>query len=189
MISLTRPPCPDPRALRTNYRHPPNKAALQAASFDKCMYCESKVSHVYFGDVEHIRPKDLFPDLEFNWDNLGFVCAKCNNAKLNQWHDEAPYINAYEEDPGAHLAAVGAWVLHRNGSERGELTWRDISLNRPHLVEQRGARIKAIADLVDKVNRTRNPRLRAALDAELDREVEDGTPYSMVARAALSALR
>ena len=80
-------------------------------------------------------------------------------------------------------------MLHRNGSERGELTWRDISLNRPHLVEQRGARIKAIADLVDKVNRTRNPQLRAALDAELDREVEDDTPYSMVARAALSALR
>ena len=189
MIPLMRPGCPNPEALRTDYRHPANKAALQEASFDKCMYCESKVSHSYFGDIEHIRPKDQFPDLEFNWDNLGFVCAQCNNAKLNQWHHDTPYINPYDEDPSTDLAAVGAYVYHRSGSERGEVTWRDISLNRPALLERRSERINAIHALVDKVNRTHDPALREALNAELDREVQDHTPYSLVARAALAALR
>lgn len=189
MIKLTRPPCPNPSALRTDYGHPTNKAALRAASFDKCMYCESKVSDTYFGDIEHIRPKVRFPDLEFVWENLGFVCAKCNNAKLDRWHAEAPYINPYDEDPSAHLAAFGTYILHRTGSERGEITWRDISLNRPELLERRQERIDAIHAVVDKVHRTVAPGLQAALIAELDREVQDHTPYSFTAKAALAALR
>ena len=189
MIRLTRPPCPNPGALKTDYRHPANKSALRAASFDKCMYCESKVSHTYFGDIEHIRPKVRFPTLEFNWENLGYVCAKCNNAKLDRWQDEAPYINPYDEDPSEHLAPVGAMILQRAGSERGELTWRHISLNRPELLERRPERIDSILVLIDKVNRTGNLELRDALNAELDREVQDDSPYSFVAKAALIALR
>jgi hypothetical protein len=175
--------------LRTNYRHPDNKDALRAASFDKCMYCESKLSAVYFGDVEHIRPKDRFPELEFTWENLGFVCARCNNAKRNQWHDATPYVDPYGEDPRSHLAPVGAMVLHRGGSERGEVTWRDVDLNRAELLERRAERITAINALVDKVNRTKDPDLHRALRAELEREVGDDTPYALVAKAALAALR
>jgi hypothetical protein len=189
MIRLSRPPCPNPSALRTNYRHPDNKQALRAASFDKCMYCESKLSAIYFGDVEHFRPKDRFPELEFSWGNLGFVCARCNNAKRNKWHDAAPYIDPYEEDPGQHLAAVGTMVLHRGGSERGEVTWRDVELNRSDLLERRAERIAAINTLVDKVNRTADPDLKSVLQSELEREVDDHAPYSLVAKAALAALR
>lgn len=189
MIRLVRPPCPNPEALETNYRHPVNKQALQAASFDKCMYCESKVSHSYFGDVEHIRPQDRFPHLRFFWGNLGFVCARCNNAKGKKWHDQTPFLNPYEENPGSHLAAVGTLVLHRGGSERGEITWRDIGLNRTELLERRNDRIDAIHVLVDKINRTTDPALRTVLNAQLDEEVADNTPYSFVARAALNALR
>jgi len=189
MIRLTRPPCPNPGALQTDYRYPANKDALRAASFDKCMYCESKVSHLYFGDVEHIKPKSLFPTLEFAWDNLGFVCARCNNAKRDQWHDHTPYVNPYDEDPLTHLAPLGVLVVHRAGSERGEVTWRDIDLNRTELLERRGERIKAIRDLVDKVNRTANQVLQAALRIELERETGRDTAYSCVARAALAAVQ
>ena len=50
-------------------------------------------------------------------------------------------------------------------------------------------RIMAIQTLVDKVNRTTDAARRAVLNAELDREVQDHTVYSFVARAALAALR
>src|SRR5262249_33142527 len=33
------------------------KEALKQAQHDKCCFCESKVSHISFGDVEHFRPK------------------------------------------------------------------------------------------------------------------------------------
>jgi hypothetical protein len=33
------------------------KTALQKAQHDKCAFCESKFSHIAYGDVEHFRPK------------------------------------------------------------------------------------------------------------------------------------
>src|SRR3989338_502809 len=116
MIKISRPQCPNPIALATNYKYPENKAALSAASFDKCVYCESKVSHVYYGDVEHIKPKSVYPDLEFVWENLGYVCARCNGIKGDKYDEENPIINPYDEYPERHLIALGAVMTHKDSS-------------------------------------------------------------------------
>lgn len=189
MIPLNRPACPDTRALARDYKHPPNKAALTAACFDKCMYCESKVTQVYWGDVEHLRPKALFPALKFVWENLGYVCARCNGEKSDKWSEETPFINPFAEDPEQHLAAVGPLIFHRNGSERGEYTWREIGLNRPDLFERRKERIKVICDLLDKATRTRSPELGALVIRELEAELQDDKEYAMTCRAAYAQLR
>ena len=188
MIGLTRPACPNPVALQTDYRHPDNKAALRTASADKCMYCESRVTQVYYGDVEHIKPKSKFPQLEFAWENLGYVCAICNGAKGNAWCDETPFINPYAEDPSDHLAAVGLMVFHRGGSERGEFTEMELELNRPALIERRGERLALLRYLHDKATRTENAALRQRALAELDRQLRDDCEYAMVCRAALERL-
>ncbi len=81
MIRLSRPDCPHPDALaNSNYKHPKNKQALHDASFGKCMYCESHVSHIDYAHVEHIKPKadGKYPYLKYVWDNLGYSCAICN---------------------------------------------------------------------------------------------------------------
>ena len=86
MIQLAKPVCPNMAALvGGNYKHPDNKRVLEEVSFGKCIYCEAKVTDVYYGDVEHIKPKLKFPELEFDWDNLGFVCAKCNGEKHDKY--------------------------------------------------------------------------------------------------------
>ena len=67
------------------------KKALLKAQHDKCCFCESKVTPVAYGDVEHFRPKAGFrqnPDdelgrpgyywLAYEWDNLYFSCQLCN---------------------------------------------------------------------------------------------------------------
>ena len=114
-----------------NYKHKTNKEALRQASFDKCMYCESKISHIDFAHVEHIKPKaqGKYLELEFVWENLGYVCPKCNNFKSEKYDESTPYIDPYAENPEEHIFAAGAFVYHRNGSERGELTICDIELN------------------------------------------------------------
>jgi len=45
---------------RDIYAHEDVKAALKAMQHDKCAFCESKVSHIAYGDVEHYRPKGGF---------------------------------------------------------------------------------------------------------------------------------
>ncbi len=189
MIRLNRPACPNPQALHGDYRHPTNKAALIAASAGKCMYCESRVTQVYWGDVEHIQPKSAFLHLEFDWDNLGFVCAKCNNAKLDKWYAATPFINPYTEDPTEHLVALGAWVHHRGASERGEITWREIALNRPELLQDRQERIIDVSNTYDKAMRTKDPGLRTLILDALESSLDDSSEYALFTRAAFARLR
>ncbi|MEY0837570.1 HNH endonuclease [Providencia alcalifaciens] len=189
MIRLFRPACPNPSALRTNYKHPDNKSALQACSHEKCMYCESKVSHVYFGDVEHIRPKakNKYPELEFEWTNHGYCCARCNNEKKDQFDDNCPLIDPYSEDPSAHILAFGAFLMHKTGSERGALTISTTGLNRPDLIEQRSIRIKALENAIDACFRTSSKNVRDKLLSALILEREADKEFSMVADALLAA--
>ena len=67
------------------------KNALLRAQHGKCCFCESKVAHISYGDVEHYRPKAGYrqsPDdplgrpgyywLAYDWSNLLFCCQLCN---------------------------------------------------------------------------------------------------------------
>ena len=42
---------------RAVYGAPEVKQALSSAQHDKCCFCESKLGHAQFGDVEHYRPQ------------------------------------------------------------------------------------------------------------------------------------
>jgi uncharacterized protein (TIGR02646 family) len=82
------------KAFRFNdgiYAHRSVKDALRKAQHDKCALCESKITHIAYGDVEHFRPKAGYrqdPDealvqpgyywLAYEWSNLLFCCQLCN---------------------------------------------------------------------------------------------------------------
>lgn len=190
MISLTRPACPNPNALdNNNYKHPTNKSALANASYDKCMYCESKISHIDFAHVEHIKPKaaDKFPDLEFEWSNLGYACPKCNNNKSDKYYEETPYLDPYSEDPNEYLFAYGALIFQRNGNERGEITIRDIGLNRPELIEKRMERIVEIEKALNAAHRTVNQALKEAAINELEQDALPDKEYSVCVKSFLQS--
>lgn len=44
-----------------------------------CSYCERKIPANLA--VEHVQPKDLYPLLELEWDNLLLGCTNCNSTK------------------------------------------------------------------------------------------------------------
>lgn len=50
---------------------------LMADQFDKCAYCECRVTKQYC-DVEHYRPKRTYYWLGHSWDNLLYTCNLCN---------------------------------------------------------------------------------------------------------------
>ena len=191
MRRLYRPGCPNPAALKTNYKHPENKDALQSASHGKCMYCESQVAHIYYGDVEHIRPKavDMYPELKFEWSNLGYCCPRCNGAKNNKFDDKCPLIDPYSEDPDVHLLAFGPVVRHKSGSERGALTILTVDLNRPELIEKRGIRITELQSSIDACYRTSSVAVRDVLLKALEQESDASKEFSMFAAALIEANR
>ncbi len=73
------------------YGHPEVKEALKTIQHDKCFLCESRISHISYGDVEHFRPKagvcqnlkDKMSEtgyywLAYEWSNLFLACQICN---------------------------------------------------------------------------------------------------------------
>lgn len=47
----------------------------------RCVYCEDSVAD----EVEHIHPKDLYPEMCFRWDNYVYACGSCNGPKNNKF--------------------------------------------------------------------------------------------------------
>jgi len=43
----------------------------------RCMYCEDSAAH----EIEHFRPKSLYPGLAFVWENYLYSCGGCNRPK------------------------------------------------------------------------------------------------------------
>lgn len=185
MIKISRPPCPRPDRLASDYKYPENKEALIQASYGKCMYCEASVRDVSFGDIEHIKPKSRFAALEFQWENLGFVCSRCNNSKSDKYEELMPYIDPYTENPQDFLVASGSMILQKQGNSRGEITIRDIGLNRPDLVEKRLEALNHLQKSIDACFRTPEP-LKTNLINELINEVGSDKEFSFVLRQRLA---
>jgi hypothetical protein len=172
-------------ADKGRYRHATIKAALVAETHGKCAYCESKVSQVYPGDVEHILPKRARPDLFVNWDNLTFGCSICNTKKGTYYDPDLPLLNPYVDDPGDHLQFLGPFVIHLSGSVRGETTRIHLDLSRIPLVERRMERMEALKQLIDRWANAADPHkqvLLAAIHIELSEEREYAATLRAFAR-------
>jgi hypothetical protein len=147
--------------------------ALKQHLFDlsdgRCAYCEAKVQHVDYGDVEHYRPKKGVTEdpahpgyywLAYEPANLLPSCGLCNKApgKLNQFpvvvgtrvadhtarlEGERPLlINPYQEDPLRHLHFFPTGDVDGK-SEQGR---RTIAICRLHrLSEERRGHMERLA--------------------------------------------
>jgi len=120
------------------------KEALAEMAHFKCAYCESPIAAESTGEVEHFKPKSLFPLLVYDWNNYFLACGGCNRAKLNRWPAGGKeYARPDEGDPPS-------WFLFfEDGSveavvqgEAGDLTIRDLKLNKAWLRRQRARVIR-----------------------------------------------
>jgi len=55
--------------------------ARMCSGNQRCMYCEDS----FADEIEHRRPKNLYPHQTFDWDNLLYACGPCNSPKGNQF--------------------------------------------------------------------------------------------------------
>ena len=53
-----------------------------------CGYCEREAK----GEVDHFRPKSIYPERVYSWENWVFACHTCNNNKLDKW-PSGGYVN------------------------------------------------------------------------------------------------
>lgn len=135
---------------------------LERLFYGKCAYCENKVQDISWGNVENHRPKlntvdlegNIFPDhywwLRYEWENLYYVCQKCNLMKGTRFpirgkrvevdgklEDENPLLlDPCVDDPDKHiLFSEDGRVIGR--TERGTVTIQVLNLNREELIKAR----------------------------------------------------
>lgn len=176
-----------PKSVLDAYRNPAVKEHLVAEAEGKCVYCESKITHVYFGDVEHIKPKALFPADRLDMSNLTLACAPCNNAKGDYWDDHLRLLNPFSDDPGEELLCLGYLLARRPGSDRARVTIERLQLNRQALLERRRERIELLQPLADQYAQAAPGPLKDLLEAELRRQAHCALEYTMIVRTYLAA--
>jgi len=67
-----------PRALFGRVR---TRLRAMCSGNARCVYCEDSLAD----EIEHIRPKDLYPEQAFAWENYVFACGPCNGPKNNRF--------------------------------------------------------------------------------------------------------
>lgn len=177
-----------PDSVSTKYNQDEIKDALRGECFSKCMYCESKVEHITDLHIEHIKPKakHKFPELTFEYENLGLACPICNRGKSDIYDDAIPFINPYLDEPEEHFYVYGAFVWAKPNNPRAKLTELKIDLNRPDLLEARGERMKTIRGLINDYHSQPNPTLKAAIKKEILKEVEKDKIYSFCCKTLVN---
>jgi uncharacterized protein (TIGR02646 family) len=151
----------------TIYGHKTVKDILKKAQHDKCCFCESKVTHISYGDVEHFRPKagarqkrgaslerPGYYWLAYEWSNLFFSCQLCNQrykenlfplkkpADRAKSHNddidiEKPLFIDPTEDVRKYISFREEVIFAVNDNPRGKATIRALGLDRDELNDMR----------------------------------------------------
>jgi len=139
----------------------------------KCCFCESKITHVAYGDVEHFRPKKaVLQDgqlkrpgyywLAYTWENLLLSCELCNRRKkrnkfpIDGTRAETPEDDLEQEyplfidpagpdDPEMLISFTDLGrAIAVDGNRRGDTTIRELGLDRDPLQERRQKRVQDV---------------------------------------------
>ena len=141
------------RNAEGKYRHPSIKDAIVAMFHGKCAYCESRISHIAYGHIEHFKPKSTFPELTFEWTNLLLSCPICNGPEYKgdcfpEASEGGPLINPCDDAPAEHFEFVFdpavklASVIGK--TVRGQTTEKILGLNRADLREYRSKMVMTL---------------------------------------------
>ena len=169
---------------RSRYRHPEIKTALLAETVEKCAYCESKLRHITYGDVEHIIPKSTDVTKTFEWENLTLACDVCNTNKGTHFGNHEDLVDPYATDPDDHFNFAGANILSKPGSGPGLATESTLKLNRLELIERRSERLRFLNRQLHLLVEVTDPNKRAVIRRDLEtHEVSGDKEFAGMARA------
>ena len=129
---------------------------------DHCSYCDGFPMYVMTAKtIDHFRPKERYPELVFDWKNLFTCCNACQQAKNTQFDPGLLKPDEWDYDFSDYF-----WFNHNTG---------EIEINpfAPDSKQGRARKTLEILDLNDSEGYQQNVRLRAYLDHNPDRPIEE----------------
>ncbi|KEF40385.1 TIGR02646 family protein [Schinkia azotoformans MEV2011] len=178
-----------PESIVGRYRHKEIKEALKKETHHKCAYCESKITHIDFGHIEHIVPKSIIHEKTYDWQNLTLACGTCNTNKGTYYDKTMPLLNPYKDKPENEIIFLGPVPMPRPGSNIGIITIKKLKLNRPELLERRKELIDKIMPLLHLYEQTTNDSLRIQLYEDIIEYTKPDKEYSSMVKGVLDQLK
>jgi uncharacterized protein (TIGR02646 family) len=138
------------------------KKALENMSHHKCAYCEGGINAKSAEQVEHFKPKSLFPSLAYDWRNYFLGCGGCNIAKGNKWPPKGAYSRPDQRGVAAHFEfTANGKVRAKKAVAAARSTIIDFDLNREALIYFRRNLVEEmLEDLTDLLEVCRSDRPR-----------------------------
>ena len=136
------------------------KGDIRQVFLGLCGYCEIRDPA---SEVDHFKPKSVFPELVYEWPNWVYACRFCNKSKGNKWSHRG-YIdpcagsanarpeNIFEFDTltGEYLVKMGLGSVRR---QKAENMIDDLKLNDRDQLERRLTWLKLVkVSIPDVVN-------------------------------------
>jgi uncharacterized protein (TIGR02646 family) len=166
------------------YNHQDIKSELLLETQEKCAYCESKLTHVTYGDIEHITPKSARPELSFEWLNLTVACDVCNTKKSNKEGLIDPYI----PNPEDHFLFLGPMMFLKSENDAARIAHTVLDLNRTPLLERRKEKLDALNDRLSTIRNVADENARTLLhQTVIAEETGPSKEYAACARAFVRA--
>jgi hypothetical protein len=167
-----------PSSVQGRYRHQEIKETLIKETYGKCAYCESKILHIDYGDIEHIEPKMKVPEKTFDWNNLTLSCNKCNLKKKEYYNPCLPLLNPYKDNPEKEILFMGPFPFAKPGSDKAKITIKRLNLDRAELIERRKDHLKKIEPLLELYEKTIDEELRVEIKKDILYFIEPDQEYS-----------
>ncbi|AYK08837.1 retron system putative HNH endonuclease [Brevibacillus laterosporus] len=177
-----------PETIKGRYNHKDIKTSLLKETNNKCAYCESKITHIDHGDIEHIIPKSIDPSKTFEWSNLTIGCKKCNQFKGNYYDQHLSLLNPYQDHPEEYIMFLGPLPVVKNGNIKGEVTIRRLKLDRPELIERRSEHLQKIMPLVREYEKASDDTFRKLILDDILEFTKPNNEYSFMTKQVLDTL-
>ena len=125
-----------------------------------CGYCEEECK----GEIDHFRPKKLFPELVYDWSNWIVACHSCNHTKRDKW-PSTRYVDPCEPSRSSRpehffdfdvmtRMIVPMRDLRPGRHKKAVTTIRDLGLNDFHHIKRRLLWLKMVSMVLHKYNKT-----------------------------------
>lgn len=171
-------------ARMRKYNRADVKKQLRRETQEKCAYCEARVSVVAHGDIEHVTPKSLDPNLTFEWSNLTFACQICNQRKMNKTGISDPYCDPVHD----FVFLAPPFLVGR--TDQARISILTLTLNRPELIEDRLDHLRMLSRTLESIQNEPNDQIRDLMLGELNRDLDTGKPeYIALKRTILATFQ
>ncbi|MEK7676451.1 MAG: HNH endonuclease [Verrucomicrobiota bacterium] len=144
-----------------------SKLRTMAGPGEPCMLCDANEST----DIEHYRPKSIYPTLALTWENLLWACTACNRFKGDRFPPDtelgSQILNPVDDSVWDYFfidqfgTLTPVWQPIMNAFDPRALSTRDVlRLDRETLQERRLQRLRSLRKSVeDTVARYRSGQI------------------------------